>query len=148
MTQEIRTLAWLSDGGVCILDQTRLPHEEVYVECRDAEAVAEAIRNLRIRGAPALGVAAAMGLALGAQSVEATDATSFLRGLKAIADMLAHTRPTARNLFWGLERILTVAEKHRDLPLPALKGRLAEEAVRMHQEDLACNRTMGEHGSS
>ena len=146
MTEEIRTLEWLPDGGVRILDQTRLPGDEVYVECRDAEAVAEAIRNLRIRGAPALGVTAAMGLALGAQRLQASDATSFLRDLKGIADMLARTRPTARNLFWGLERILTVAEKHRDLSLPTLKERLAEEAVKMHEEDLACNRAMGEHG--
>ncbi len=146
MTREIRTIEWLPDGGVCLLDQTRLPLEEVYVECRDAEAVAEAIRNLRIRGAPALGVAAAMGLALGAQRLQATDASAFLRDLKEIAGMLAHTRPTARNLFWGLERMVTVAEKHRDLPLSALKRRLVDEAVKMHQEDLACNRAMGEHG--
>ena len=146
MTQEIRTLTWLPDGGVCLLDQTRLPQEEVYVECRDAEAVAEAIRSLRIRGAPALGVAAAMGLALGAHRLQATDVTTFLRDLKGIADMLANTRPTARNLFWGLERISTVAEKHLDLSLPALKQRLVDEALKMHQEDLACNRAIGEHG--
>jgi len=146
MIEEIRTIEWLRDGGVRILDQTRLPREEVYVDCRDAEAVAEAIKSLRIRGAPALGVAGAMGLALGAQGLQAADATTFLRDLKGIADMLAQTRPTARNLFWGLERILTLAEKRRDLSLPALKARLAEEAVAMHQEDLACNRAMGEHG--
>lgn len=146
MIEEIRTIEWLADGGVRMLDQTRLPCEEVYVECRDAEAVAEAIRSLRIRGAPALGVAAAMGLALGAQRLDARDVTSFLRDLRTIADMLARTRPTARNLSWGLERILTVAEKHRDLPLPVLKTRLAEEAVKMHHEDIACNRAMGEHG--
>jgi len=144
--QEIQTLTWLPEGGVRLLDQTRLPREEVYVECRDAEAVAEAIRNLRIRGAPALGVAAAMGLALGAQRLQATDVASFLRDLKEVAAMLARTRPTARNLFWGLERILTVAEKHRDLSLPALKRCLVEEAITMHQEDLACNRAMGAHG--
>ncbi|MFQ5959848.1 MAG: S-methyl-5-thioribose-1-phosphate isomerase [Candidatus Methylomirabilales bacterium] len=146
MTEEIRTLEWLPEGGVRILDQTRLPREEVYVDCWEADAVAEAIRNLRIRGAPALGVAGAMGLALGAQRLQAADGTTFLRDLKGIADMLAQTRPTARNLFWGLERILTVAEKHRDLSSPALKARLVEEAVKMHQEDLACNRAMGQHG--
>jgi methylthioribose-1-phosphate isomerase len=146
MTEEIRTLEWLADGGVSILDQTRLPQEEVYVECRDAEAVAEAIRHLRIRGAPALGVAAAMGLALGAQRLQAADVTVFLRDLQGIADMLAQTRPTARNLTWGLERILAVAEKHRDLSFPSLKARLVEEAVKMHAEDLACNRAMGNHG--
>lgn len=146
MVEEIQTLAWLSDGGVRILDQTRLPRDEVYLDCRDAEAVAEAIRNLRIRGAPALGVAAAMGLALGAQKLDTTDAATFFRDLHEIAGMLSRTRPTARNLFWGLERILVVAEKNRDLPLPALKARLAEEAVRMHEEDLACNRAMGENG--
>jgi methylthioribose-1-phosphate isomerase len=146
MMHEIQTLTWLPEGGVRILDQTRLPREEVYVECRDAEAVAEAIRNLRIRGAPALGVAAAMGLALGAQRLQAPDVPAFLRDLKAVADILARTRPTARNLFWGLERILTVAEKHRDLSVPALKRRLVEEALTMHQEDLACNRAIGEHG--
>jgi len=145
---EIQTIAWLPEGAVRILDQTRLPGEEVYVECRDAEAVAEAIRRLRIRGAPALGVAAAMGLALGALRLESTDVSTFLRDLRGVADMLGRTRPTARNLFWGLERILTVAEKHRDLALPAVKQRLVEEAMTMHQEDLTCNRAMGEHGQT
>ncbi|MFQ5848499.1 MAG: S-methyl-5-thioribose-1-phosphate isomerase [Candidatus Methylomirabilales bacterium] len=146
MPQEIQTLTWLPDGGVRLLDQTRLPREEVYIDCRDVEAVAEAIRSLRIRGAPALGVTAAMGLALGAQSVHAPDVASFLRDLKGIADLLARTRPTARNLFWGLDRVLTVADKHRDLSLPLLKQRLVEEALTMHREDLACNRAIGEHG--
>ena len=146
MTSEIQTIVWLPEGIVRLLDQTRLPGEEVYIDCRDAEAVAEAIRNLRIRGAPAIGVAAGMGLALGAQTLQATDATSFLHELKVIKDLLAQTRPTARNLFWGLDRIWTVAEKHRDLSIPALKQRLVEEAVRMHQEDLDCNRAMGVNG--
>lgn len=148
LTSEIQTIVWLPEGIVRLLDQTRLPGEEVYVECRDAHEVAEAIRSLRIRGAPAIGVAAGMGLALGAQQLDASDMPSFLRDLKGIKDMLARTRPTARNLFWGLERIWTVAEKHRDLPLPALKQRLVEEALKMHQEDLTCNRTMGEHGQT
>jgi methylthioribose-1-phosphate isomerase len=148
MTSEIQTIVWLPEGIVRLLDQTRLPGEEVYIDCRDAEDVAEAIRNLRIRGAPAIGVAAGMGLSLGAQALQATDVTSFLHELKTIKDLLAQTRPTARNLFWGLERIWTVAEKHRDLSIPALKQRLVEEAVKMHQEDLACNRAMGDHGQT
>ena len=148
MMREIQTLEWLPEGGVRLLDQTLLPQEEVYVECRDAEEMAEAIRNLRIRGAPALGVAGAMGLALGGQRFQATDVPSFLHGLQGIADMLAQTRPTARNLFWGLERMLTVAEKHRDLSLPALRQRLVDEAVTMHQEDIACNRALGQHGQT
>jgi len=118
MTSEIQTIVWLPEGIVRLLDQTRLPGEEVYIDCRDAEDVAEAIRNLRIRGAPAIGVAAGMGLSLGAQTLQATDVTSFLHELKTIKDLLAQTRPTARNLFWGLERIWTVAEKHRDLSIP------------------------------
>lgn len=148
MTAEVQTIVWLPEGIVRILDQTRLPREEVYVDCRDADAVAEAIRNLRIRGAPAIGVAAGMGLALGAQGLRGTDVASFLRDLEGIKDMLARTRPTARNLFWGLERIWTVAEKHRDLALPALKQRLVQEALKMHAEDLSCNRAMGEHGQT
>ncbi|MFQ5881272.1 MAG: S-methyl-5-thioribose-1-phosphate isomerase [Candidatus Methylomirabilales bacterium] len=148
MVQEIQTLTWVPDGWVRLLDQTRLPAEEVYVECRDAEGVAEAIRSMRIRGAPAIGVAAAMGLALGAQRLQAAEATSFLQGLKGIADMLAHTRPTARNLFWALERICTVAEKHRDLPVLTLKRRLIEEALKMQEEDLACNQAIGQHGQT
>jgi methylthioribose-1-phosphate isomerase len=148
MTSEIQTIVWLPEGIVRLLDQTRLPGEEVYIDCRDAEDVAEAIRNLRIRGAPAIGVAAGMGLSLGAQTLQATDVTSFLHELKTVKDLLAQTRPTARNLFWGLERIWTVAEKHRDLSMPALKQRLVEEAVKMHQEDLACNRAMGNHGQT
>lgn len=146
MTREIQTIAWLPEGVVRLLDQTRLPHEEVYIECRDAQTMAEAIKNLRIRGAPALGVAAAMGLALGAKTLPSTDPATFLKELRGIAKALAQIRPTARNLFWGLERILAVAEKHQDLPVPALKARLVEEAVKMHAEDLACNRRIGEHG--
>ncbi|MFQ5657372.1 MAG: S-methyl-5-thioribose-1-phosphate isomerase [Candidatus Methylomirabilales bacterium] len=148
MTREIQTLEWLLEGRVRLLDQTRLPQEEVYVECSDAEGMAEAIRNLRIRGAPALGVAGAMGLALGGLRLQSTDVPSFLRGLQGVADMLAQTRPTARNLFWGLERMMAVAEKHRDLSLPALRQRLVDEAVTMHQEDIACNRALGQHGQT
>jgi methylthioribose-1-phosphate isomerase len=146
--REIETITWLPEGVVRLLDQTRLPQEEVYIECRDAEAMAEAIKNLRIRGAPALGVAAAMGFALGAKALPLTDSATFLKKLRGIAAMLAQTRPTARNLFWGLERMLSVAEKHQDLPLPALKARLIEEALKMHAEDLACNRMIGEHGQA
>jgi methylthioribose-1-phosphate isomerase len=140
------TIEWTDDGVVRLLDQTRLPGEEVYVECRDAAAVAEAIRRMQVRGAPAIGVAAAMGLALGARQIRAEAFTPFYAELCRIAERLAATRPTAVNLPWALARMQQVALKHRDLPVEALKARLEQEARAMWAEDLEVNRALGRHG--
>ncbi len=105
-----RTIEW-RDNKVVMIDQTRLPGEEVYNEYEDFQSVAEAIRGMIIRGAPAIGVAAAMGVALGAREIIADTYESFSRQLSNVCDVLARTRPTAVNLFWAIERMKRVAEQ-------------------------------------
>ena len=100
----VPTVEW-KDGAVRLLDQSRLPTHVEFVECRDYRAVAQAIRELKVRGAPAIGVTAAMGVALGAQAVADTDYDTFANEVRKICDHLAASRPTAVNLFWALARM-------------------------------------------
>src|SRR5579862_136117 len=139
----VETIQW-TDAGVVMIDQTRLPHEETYVTCRTYEEVAEAIRSMVIRGAPAIGVAAAMGVALGVMhaSPENLDAT-FVE----ICDTLAATRPTAVNLFWAIDRMKKFYAAHRDLAIAELRQRLIEEAQKIRLEDIAINMAIGRHGA-
>ena len=130
---------------VRILDQTRLPGEEVYLEMADHQAVAEAILNLRVRGAPAIGVAAAYGMALGAGQITTTDRAEFLEKLEAIRQTLADTRPTARNLFWALERLEQTARAGPDTG--QIKTALAAEAVKIHAEALAADMALSRLGA-
>lgn len=134
--QRIQPLCWEGDA-VIILDQTRLPHEEVYLRCIQVAQVVEAIRSLRVRGAPLIGIAAAYGLALAAQG----DATGLRERVGEAAVVLAATRPTARNLFWALERMLTCAEQG------ASPEELACEARAIHEEDARACTAIGEHGA-
>jgi len=139
------TIEW-ADDKVVMIDQRRLPGEEVYVECRDYESVAEAIEKMIIRGAPAIGVAAAFGVALGflkAGTQEDPD-----KGFSRIYQRLRATRPTARNLFWALERMQRVYEKNRSLPLSAMQKRLIEEALDIEREDVEINKKIGSYGKS
>src|SRR3974377_612323 len=103
----IETIQWTADG-VVMIDQTRLPIEEKYVTCRTYEEVAEAIRSMVIRGAPAIGVAAAMGIALGVAGATAQTQDDLDREFERICAVIAHTRPTAVNLFWAIERMKSV----------------------------------------
>ncbi|MBM3747815.1 MAG: S-methyl-5-thioribose-1-phosphate isomerase, partial [Acidobacteria bacterium] len=137
----IETIRW-SDEGVVMIDQRRLPREEVYVTCGDYREVAEAIRAMVIRGAPAIGVAAAMGVALGVLRSPDPEAE-----FETICRTLAETRPTAVNLFWALERMKRLFEAGRGGPLAELRRRLVEEAVRVREEDIAINQAMGRHGA-
>ena len=100
----IKTVEW-TDAGVRFIDQTKLPTEETYVTCKTYEEVADAIRTMIVRGAPALGVTAAMGVALGVRDSQAQDLATLKRDLDHICDVLAATRPTAVNLFWGIRRM-------------------------------------------
>src|ERR1700726_4790220 len=120
----VETIEWTS-AGVVMIDQTRLPREERYVTCRTYEEVAEAIRSMVIRGAPAIGVAAAMGIALG---MAQADAGNLDAEFTKICDTLARTRPTAVNLFWAIERMKRVYLEARKLPLSELRERLVLEA--------------------
>lgn len=127
-----------------MIDQRKLPKEEVFVECTDTGQVAEAIEQMVIRGAPAIGVAAAYGIALGIMRLKKAESleTEFSR----ICRRLERTRPTARNLFWAVERMRTVFDENKRLPLPHLKHRLAEEAIAIDREDCEMNRLIGRWG--
>jgi methylthioribose-1-phosphate isomerase len=140
-----KTIAW-KDNRVVILDQRRLPAEEVYLECSDVAAVAEAIKTMAIRGAPAIGIAAAMGLALGALGIAHKDFFSFYKELHAICHTLKETRPTAVNLHWALERMKGVCEANQEKGVEAIKGLLVGEALAILEGDIEVNKRIGEHG--
>jgi methylthioribose-1-phosphate isomerase len=128
----MKAIEWLGDR-VRILDQTRLPRKEVYLKLARYQDVASAIKELKIRGAPAIGVAGAYGVALGALEIKASSRADFLKKLRAISQTLAGTRPTARNLFRALERMLKAAESGKDVE--QIKAALVDEATRIHTEE-------------
>ncbi len=143
----IPTVEW-KNGAVRLLDQSRLPEQVEFVDCRDYRAVAAAIRELKVRGAPAIGVTAAMGVALGAQSVTATSYDEFAKAVTRICEELAATRPTAVNLFWAIERMKRKLAELRAKPVPDIKHALFDESQRILDEDIAMNRAMGKHGAA
>jgi methylthioribose-1-phosphate isomerase len=142
----MRPVIWWKNGQVVLIDQRQLPGREVYIVCRDEEQVAEAIETLAIRGAPAIGVAAAYGVALGVFRLKrgANRDAAFAR----IYRRLGRTRPTARNLFWALERMKAVYEGSWGLDPEALRMRLLEEAIAIDRQDVEINRRMGRLGST
>ena len=142
----IKTLEW-ADAGVRFIDQTKLPTEEVYVTCTSYEEVADAIRTMIVRGAPAIGVAAAMGIALGALQSQAKALPEFEREFDAVCSVLAKTRPTAVNLFWAIQRMREKLVQVRCLPIAQIKAELVAEAKRTLVEDIAANEAMGQHGA-
>ncbi len=142
----IAAVEW-KNGCVRLLDQRRLPGEVAYRDCRDHHAVAEGIRELWVRGAPAIGIAAAMGVALAARNARATTSGQVVKAVAEARRELAATRPTAVNLFWALNRMQASAESHRDLPADRLVQRLEEEAQNILKEDIAMNREIGRHGA-
>ncbi len=143
----IQTLEW-TDKGVRFIDQTKLPTEEIYVVCKTHEQVADAIRTMIVRGAPAIGVAAAMGIALGAKDSKAETVGDLKRDLDQICDNMGKTRPTAVNLFWAIRRMQEKFERLRIRAIAQIKQELVEEAKRMHAEDIAANQAMGRHGAT
>jgi methylthioribose-1-phosphate isomerase len=143
MPKTLETIQW-TDEGVVMIDQTKLPSEEIYVTCRSYGEVAEAIRTMIIRGAPAIGVAAAMGVAIGvAQTSEGDLDARFAE----ICGELAGTRPTAVNLFWGIERMKRLFASVRHLPLEQIRQRLIAEARLVREEDIEINKAIGRHGA-
>lgn len=140
-----KTIEWKGDA-VVLIDQTRLPNEEVYIECRDHISIAKAIKDLKVRGAPAIGVTAAMGVALGAKGIETDDRKEFVAELKGICDVLSKTRPTAVNLFWAIDRMMTVAKSYKGLDMDGLKELLEEEALAIYEDDICTNHQIGVHG--
>ena len=143
----IKTLEW-TDDGIRLLDQTKLPTEEVYVTCRTWEEVAEAIRKMIVRGAPAIGVAAAMGIALGTRDADAGHVAELRREFERICDEMGETRPTAVNLFWAIRRMQEKFEQCSELPVEKIRQELIAEAQRMYVEDLAANEAMSKHGAA
>ncbi len=137
----VNTIAW-TEEGVVMIDQTRLPRETVYVTCRTYLEVADAIRNMVIRGAPAIGVAAAMGVALGA-----LHSTDLEHDIPLICETLARTRPTAVNLFWALDRMKAVYESVRHATPQEIRARLVAEAKKIREEDIAINEAIGRNGA-
>src|SRR6266436_1986164 len=145
----IHTLEW-TDRGVVFIDQTKLPTEEVYVTCTTHQQVAEVIRNMVVRGAPAIGVAAGMGIALGVKNSKAENGADLKKDFDQICEIIRQTRPTAVNLFWAIRRMTEKFETLRACarPIAHIKQALIEEAQRMHAEDIAANQAMGRHGAA
>ncbi len=139
----IETILW-TDEGVVMIDQTRLPAVETYVTCRDYKEVADAIRTMIIRGAPAIGVAAAMGMAIGVQKA---DPSNLDDQVAAISKELAGTRPTAVNLFWAIDRMNRLYRDVRHLPHVEISERMIAESKLVREEDIEINRAMGRHGA-
>ena len=142
----VKTLEW-TDAGVRFIDQTRLPTEEIYVTCRDYREVATVIRDMIVRGAPAIGVAAAMGIALGVRDSKATSHSSLETEFNEICNTLASTRPTAVNLFWAIRRMRDRFEQLGSSPVEKIKSALIEEAQQMYLADIAACKAMGRHGA-
>ncbi len=144
----IKTLEW-TDEGVLMIDQRLLPTEEVYPVFKTYDEVAYAIKEMVIRGAPAIGVAAAMGVALGARDIKTNDPGEFDLAFDHICQVIGSTRPTAVNLFWAIERMRNLYSKLKgeNASLDEIRLRLIAESKQMHVEDVAANRAMGRFGA-
>ena len=146
----IQTLEW-TQSGVVFIDQTKLPTEEVYVTCTTHQQVADVIRNMVVRGAPAIGVSAAMGIALGMKNSKAQNAAELKKDFVEICEIIRQTRPTAVNLFWAIRRMQQKFESlptHSVTEIQQAQKLLIEESQRMHAEDIAANQAMGRHGAT
>jgi len=148
MSKELRTVFW-KGTQVKLIDQRKLPSKLVYISCRNYREVAAAIKNMTVRGAPAIGVAAAMGMALAAKSSKGKSMEKLMSELEKAKNVLASTRPTAINLYWALERIMKVAReaaKSGDTEKVILS--VLKEAKKMADEDVETNKAIGKHGST
>jgi len=144
--EEGRTVGW-RNCKVVLLDQNALPHKEVFIETSDYLRVAEAIKTLSVRGAPAIGVAAAYGLALAGLQSNAKGTPEFLQEIDHAAGVLGSTRPTAINLFWALDRMKKTAHGNSHLAVSRMKRILKEEADDIADEELEMSRRMGQFGA-
>jgi methylthioribose-1-phosphate isomerase len=148
--KNIATLDWIGgiDGQLRLVDQTLLPCQFVEIECPTVEVVWEAIKTLRVRGAPAIGIAAAYGVCVGLQTVGDGDEAVLFARLAAVCDYLASSRPTAVNLFWALDRMRRVAATCHGCGAARIKERLLAEARAIHEEDRQMCRAIGRHGAA
>lgn len=148
MSKELRTVFW-EDDQVKLIDQRRLPSKLLYITCKNYREIATAIKNMAIRGAPAIGVAAAMGMALAAKNARSKNLEKLMLELEKAKNVLASTRPTAINLYWALERVMNVAKeaaKSGDAEKVVLS--VLEEAKKMMDEDVETNKAIGRYGST
>ncbi len=145
----LETIRWTGDidGRLTLIDQTRLPLEIVAWDCPDVQATWEAIRSLRVRGAPAIGIAAAYGVVVAVRDANPVDAEAFQQQLTEACDYLATSRPTAVNLFWALDRMRAVAARHLAQDPLRVREALLQEAIRIHEEDRAVCHAIGRHGA-
>jgi methylthioribose-1-phosphate isomerase len=141
-----KTIEW-KDDRVLMIDQRKLPSEEVYFECLTFEEVAWAIKNMVIRGAPAIGVASAMGIAIGAIKSKRKDKLEFLAELKEISTIISKTRPTAVNLFWAVRRMMDLVEENKNSDIDSIKAGLVDEAKKIYEEDIEICRRIGRVGN-
>jgi methylthioribose-1-phosphate isomerase len=141
---EIVPVKWSGDS-LYILDQTKLPHKQIFVETREWRTVVNAIKNMQVRGAPAIGITGAYGVALAAADIEEDDQGLFLKRLKGVADEIATARPTAVNLGWAVNRMMSVANAMSSIK--QIKQSLIDEAVKIHTEDVEANRRIGALGA-
>lgn len=140
-----RTVEW-NEGVVRLIDQTKLPLEEVYVDCLDYKSVADAIRNMVVRGAPAIGVTAALGITLGIGQIKTDNFDEFWHEMEIICEVFAKTRPTAVNLFWAIKRMKQIALENKEKEVGLLKKILEEEAVKIARDDVENNKLIGRFG--
>ncbi len=143
----IETLEW-TNSGVVFIDQTKLPNEEVYVTCTTHEQVADVIRNMVVRGAPAIGVSAAMGIALGVNNSKAESIDALQEDFDRICKLIGETRPTAVNLFWAIKRMSEKLQSLKAKPILEIKKLMIQESQRMHAEDIASNQAIGQFGAT
>lgn len=151
----VRTIEWTPDtpdriepGSIVMIDQTLLPEEVRYMRTRDVKEVWRAIKTLQVRGAPAIGIAAAMGVVVAVQKTEARTSSELEKAVNQAADYLATSRPTAVNLFWALDRMRSVAHASLNQSPAEIKNRLALEALAIFNEDMAMCRAIGRHGAT
>ena len=142
----VTTIEW-TNNQIRMIDQTKLPEELTYLEISDTEVLAEAIKSLRIRGAPAIGIAGAFGMVLGVQKFAGEEKEVFFKQLKETAEYLNATRPTAVNLSWAIQRMNGVAEQNKDKPVAEIKEQLLKEAQTIWEEDRKICRRLGKHGA-
>jgi methylthioribose-1-phosphate isomerase len=142
---KFKTIEWKGDR-VRMLDQRRLPQEVHYLDCRNASSVAEAIRTMAIRGAPAIGIAAAMGIALAAKRIRSNQTKMFRKSLERVCQEMKETRPTAVNLFWAVDRMEKILERVESDGVEETKRRLVREALRILETDVEVNRKIGMYG--
>jgi methylthioribose-1-phosphate isomerase len=149
-TTKTETLRWIGevDGHLELIDQTLLPTEFTEIACKDVQTVWDAIKQLKVRGAPAIGIAAGYGMVVGLQTVsDSASKEEFFSRLKEVSDYLAGSRPTAVNLFWAIERIARTAESNRDKSIAELKSILLTDAIAIHDEDREMCHAIGKFGA-